>query len=123
MEKNRRRGPAPASAQWPYFRNSHSTLQSGHTCRVLSHREMQCMWNAWLHTPVADVHSARSSSVISCSVAWSRAPWVSRGVRGERRGCPNPSVGADRTHLALDAQLHDVVPADGAVVHVDVYRV
>lgn len=30
----------------PYFWNSQSRLSNGHTCRVLSHREMQWKWNA-----------------------------------------------------------------------------
>lgn len=30
----------------PYFWNSQSRLSSGHTCRVLSHREMQWKWKA-----------------------------------------------------------------------------
>ena len=110
-------GPLRPPAQWPYFRNSHSTLHSGHTCRVLSHREMQWKWNAWLHTPQAAVHSARSLSVISVSAAWSRARPPGQSPT---EGSPHASVGPDRTHLALDAQLHDVVPADGAVVHLDV---
>jgi hypothetical protein len=38
-----------ASAYRPYFWNSQSRLSSGHTWRVLSHREMQWKWKACCH--------------------------------------------------------------------------
>jgi len=42
----------------PYFWNSQSLLSSGQTCRVLSQREMQWKWKAWLQIPQATVHSS-----------------------------------------------------------------
>jgi hypothetical protein len=41
-----------ASAYRPYFWNSQSRLSSGHTWRVLSHREMQWKWKACCHVLV-----------------------------------------------------------------------
>lgn len=54
-----------------YLWNSHSLLSSGHTCRVLSQREMQWKWKAWLHTPQATVHS---SLVAEAWLAWHSMP-------------------------------------------------
>ena len=51
--------------------NSHSLLSRGHTCRVLSQREMQWKWKAWLHTPQATVHS---SLVAEAWLAWHSIP-------------------------------------------------
>jgi hypothetical protein len=38
--------PSPCALYRPYFWNSQSRLSSGHTCRVLSHLEMQWKWKA-----------------------------------------------------------------------------
>lgn len=35
------------------FANSHSRLHSGHTERVLSHREIQSRWKTWPQQPQA----------------------------------------------------------------------
>jgi len=51
----------------PYFWNSQSLLSNGHTCRVLSHLEMQWKWKAWLQIPHATVHS---SLVAEAWLAW-----------------------------------------------------
>merc|ERR1719431_2134241 len=51
----------------PYFWNSQSLLSRGHTWRVLSQREMQWKWKAWLHMPQATVHS---SLVAEAWLAW-----------------------------------------------------
>lgn len=62
-------------SQWKkdlaYLWNSHSLLSSGQTCLVLSQREMQWKWKAWLHTPQATVHS---SLVAEAWLAWHSIP-------------------------------------------------
>ena len=54
-----------------YLWNSHSRLSRGQTCRVLSQREMQWKWKAWLQTPQATVHS---SLVAEAWFAWHSIP-------------------------------------------------
>ena len=86
--------------------------------RVLSHREMQWKWNAWLQTPQATVHS---------SLVWD--PWLASGQPTNR---PVRLSSAHDTakilqkreftgpHLTLDAQVHDVVSTNGTIVHDDI---
>merc|ERR1719251_392413 len=59
--------PATECSQCPYFWNSQSRLSRGQTWRVLSQREMQWKWKAWLHMPHATVHS---SLVAEAWLAW-----------------------------------------------------
>lgn len=40
----------------PNFWYVQSLLSNGHTGLDLSHLWIQCMWNAWLHTPQAAMH-------------------------------------------------------------------
>jgi len=49
--------------QRPYFWKSQSLLSSGQTCRVLSQREMQWKWKAWLQTPQATVQPSLEGAV------------------------------------------------------------
>ena len=127
--RGRRRGGTGRGAPYlPYFWNSHSLLHSGQTGLVLSHREMQWKWKAWLQTPHATVQS--SLVALACGrvgarrargVAGERAPGAG-GARARRRGARRAGRrrGAHLVRLALDAKVHNVVPADGAVVHDDV---
>lgn len=59
----------------PYFWNSQSLLSNGQTWRVLSQREMQWKWNAWLQTPHAAVHSS------PVAVAWFAWHSIHKSIR------------------------------------------
>jgi hypothetical protein len=95
--------------QRPYFWNSQSRLSSGHTWRVLSQREMQWKWKACC--------SFESQYMISyVPIARQNKTHIADSPRdGALLACGGGLVG-----LAVDAQVHDVVAADGAVVDDDV---
>ena len=90
-----------ASAYRPYFWNSQSRLSSGHTWRVLSHREMQWKWKACYALSVASGAECRSSVTYVADAPGDGALFAR---------------GRSLVGLALDAEVHDVITADGAVV-------
>lgn len=108
-----------------YFWSSHSRLSSGHTFLVLSQREMQWKWNACcrrarqtlqprtqstrrtLQMPHAAVHS---SLVAETWFAWQSMP-----ARAAQSARDQAEIGSRKR-----TEVHDVVPANRAVVHDDV---
>ena len=130
-----------------YFWNSHSRLSSGHTCRVLSHLEMQWKWKACYGAPNTDTQERRppvrmAVRPLRCRcTCWrshvANAPRHGALVRGGRRlvGLALDTCVRKRVTNTADAgrqergpssvgvlakprtEVHDVVPADGAVVH------
>jgi hypothetical protein len=87
----------------PYFWNSQSRLSSGQTCLVLSHREMQWKWKACCCVLVR-------ISAVSCETYVADTP-------GD---CAFLAGGGGLVCLALYAEIHDVVTANGAVVDNDI---
>jgi hypothetical protein len=92
-----------ASVYRPYFWNSQSRLSSGQTCRVLSHREMQWKWKA------------------CCCVLVQMSEMLSKTYVADAPGyCAFLASSGGLVGLAFNAEVHDVVTANGAVVNNDI---
>ena len=104
------------TSQCPYFWNSQSLLSRGQTCLVFSQREMQWKWKAWLHIPQATVHSSLVALAWRQRRLFTLLRIFSVGCFSQLRLC------AHLVGLALYAEVHDVVAADGTVLHLDIPR-